>query len=98
MESVYRELVKIDGNEKGQLTFYKPVGCDKCGGRGFKGRCGPHQLLIATDKLKKLVHEHRRLAEMLAQCPEDGMHTLKQDRMEQCLIGLTPMQGLRTVL
>ena len=97
MENVYREWVKTYGNEKGQLTFYKPVGCDKCGGSGFKGRCGLHELLIATDKLKKLIQEHARVAEMLAQCLEDGMRTLKQDGMEKCLMGVTHMKEVRAV-
>ncbi|HEY3074802.1 MAG TPA: GspE/PulE family protein [Burkholderiales bacterium] len=97
MEAVYREWVKNFGNEKGQLTFYKPVGCDKCGGSGFKGRCGLHELLIATDKLKKLIQEHSRVAEMLAQCLEDGMRTLKQDGMEKCLMGVTHMKEVRAV-
>src|SRR5947208_2588433 len=51
MEAVYKDWLKIYGNDKGQLTFYKPVGCDKCGGSGFKGRCGLHELLIGTDQL-----------------------------------------------
>src|SRR5437764_432812 len=55
MEAVYKDWVKTYGNERGQLTFYKPVGCDKCGGSGFKGRCGLHELLIANDKRKKLI-------------------------------------------
>jgi type II secretory ATPase GspE/PulE/Tfp pilus assembly ATPase PilB-like protein len=97
MEAVYKDWVKTYGNDKGQLTFYKPVGCDKCGGSGFKGRCGLHELLIATDKLKKLVQEHARVAEMLAQCLEDGMRTLKQDGMEKCLMGITHMKEVRTV-
>src|SRR2546421_2171236 len=97
MEAVYKDWVKTYGNDKGQLTFYKPVGCDKCGGSGFKGRCGLHELLIATDKLKKLVQEHARVAEMLAQCLEDGMRTLKQDGMEKCLMGVTHMKEVRTV-
>jgi type II secretory ATPase GspE/PulE/Tfp pilus assembly ATPase PilB-like protein len=97
MEAVYREWVKNYGNDKGQLTFYKPVGCDKCGGSGFKGRCGLHELLIATDKLKKLIQEHARVAEMLAQCLEDGMRTLKQDGMEKCLTGVTHMKEVRAV-
>jgi len=97
MEAVYREWVKNFGNDKGQLTFYKPVGCDKCGGSGFKGRCGLHELLIATDKLKKLIQEHSRVAEMLAQCLEDGMRTLKQDGMEKCLMGVTHMKEVRAV-
>ncbi len=97
MEAVYKDWVKTYGNDKGQLTFYKPVGCDKCGNTGFKGRCGLHELLIATDKLKKLVQEHARVADMLAQCLEDGMRTLKQDGMEKCLMGVTHMKEVRAV-
>src|SRR3954462_3038926 len=97
MEGVYKEWIKNYGNDKGQLTFYKPVGCDKCGGSGFKGRCGLHELLIATDKLKKLIQEHSRVAEMLAQCLDDGMRTLKQDGMEKCLSGITHMKEVRAV-
>ncbi|MBV9189547.1 MAG: Flp pilus assembly complex ATPase component TadA, partial [Betaproteobacteria bacterium] len=97
MEAVYKEWVKNYGNDKGQLSFYKPVGCDKCGGSGFKGRCGLHELLIATDKLKKLIQEHARVAEMLGQCLDDGMRTLKQDGMEKCLTGVTHMKEVRAV-
>jgi type II secretory ATPase GspE/PulE/Tfp pilus assembly ATPase PilB-like protein len=97
MEAVYRDWIKAYGNDKGQLTFYKPVGCDKCGGSGFKGRCGLHELLIASDRLKKAIQEHARVAEMLAICLEEGMRTLKQDGMEKCLMGVTHMKEVRAV-
>ena len=97
MEAVYREWVKSYGNDKGQLPFYKPVGCDKCGGSGFKGRCGLHELLIATDTVKKLVAEKARVAEILAVALEEGMRTLKQDGMEKCLSGVTHMKEVRAV-
>jgi type II secretory ATPase GspE/PulE/Tfp pilus assembly ATPase PilB-like protein len=97
MEAVYRDWVKHYGNEKGQLNFYKPVGCDKCGGSGFKGRCGLHELLIATDPLKKLIAEKARVAEMLAVALESGMRTLKQDGMEKCLAGTTGIKEVRSV-
>jgi type II secretory ATPase GspE/PulE/Tfp pilus assembly ATPase PilB-like protein len=97
MEAVYKDWVKNYGNEKGQLTFYKPVGCDKCAGAGFKGRLGLHELLIATDRLKKMIQEHARVAEILAQCLEDGMRTLKQDGMEKCLNGVTHIKEVRSV-
>jgi type II secretory ATPase GspE/PulE/Tfp pilus assembly ATPase PilB-like protein len=97
MEAVYKDWVKLYGNDKGQLQLYKPVGCDKCNGSGMKGRCGLHELLIATDKLKKLVQEHARVADMLAQCLEDGMRTLKQDGMEKCLTGVTHIKEVRSV-
>jgi type II secretory ATPase GspE/PulE/Tfp pilus assembly ATPase PilB-like protein len=97
MEAVYKDWVKHYGNDKGQLQFYKTVGCDKCGNTGMKGRCGLHELLIATDKLKKLIQEHARVADMLAQCLEDGMRTLKQDGMEKCLTGVTHIKEVRSV-
>jgi len=97
MEGVYRDWVKTYGNEKGQLTFYKPVGCDKCGGGGYKGRCGLHELLIATDPLKKLIAERARVSELIAVALEEGMRTLKQDGMEKCLIGMTSMKEVRSV-
>jgi type II secretory ATPase GspE/PulE/Tfp pilus assembly ATPase PilB-like protein len=96
MEAVYRDWVKAYGNN-GQLTFYKPVGCDKCGGSGFKGRCGLHELLIASDRIKKAIQEHARVAETLAICLEEGMRTLKQDGMEKCLMGVTHMKEVRAV-
>jgi type II secretory ATPase GspE/PulE/Tfp pilus assembly ATPase PilB-like protein len=97
MEGVYKDWVRNYGNDKGHLVFYKPVGCDKCGGSGFKGRCGLHELLIATDRLKKLIQEHARVAEMLALCLEEGMRTLKQDGMEKCLMGVTHIKEVRSV-
>jgi type II secretory ATPase GspE/PulE/Tfp pilus assembly ATPase PilB-like protein len=97
MEAVYKDWVKHYGNDRGQLTFYKPVGCDKCGGTGFKGRCGVHELLVASDRLKKAIQEHARVAEMLAICLEEGMRTLKQDGMEKCLMGVTHIKEVRSV-
>ena len=97
MESVYRKWVKAYGNDKGQLTFYKSVGCDKCGGGGYKGRCGLHELLIASDPLKKLIAERSRVSELIAVALEEGMRTLKQDGMEKCLLGMTSMKEVRSV-
>ena len=97
MEGVYKEWVRIYGNEKGQIQLYKRVGCDKCGGSGMKGRCGLHELLVASDPLKKLIQEHARVAEMLAVCLKEGMRTLKQDGMEKCLMGVTDIKEVRSV-
>src|SRR6266513_4163678 len=97
MEAVYKDWVRTYGSDRGQLTFYKPVGCDKCGGSGFKGRCGLHELLIASDRLKKAIQEHARVAEMLAIAVDEGMRTLKQDGMEKCLAGVTHIKEVRSV-
>jgi type II secretory ATPase GspE/PulE/Tfp pilus assembly ATPase PilB-like protein len=97
MENVYRDWIKNYGNEKGQLTLYRPVGCDTCGGTGFKGRTGLHELLVASDRMKKAIQEHARVAEMLSICLEEGMHTLKQDGIEKILMGITHIKEVRSV-
>jgi len=89
--------VKDYGGEPGKLTIYDPIGCDVCGGSGYKGRVGLHELLVGTDLLKKNIQEHARVAEMVSTALEDGMHTLKQDGIEKVLMGITDMKQVRAV-
>jgi len=96
-KALYAEWVKLFADDKGQFTLYEPVGCEKCSGTGYRGRVGLHELLIGTDAVKKAIQEHARVAELLAICLEDGMHTLKQDGMEKVLQGITDMHQIRAV-
>jgi len=85
------------GDDKGQIMLYEPVGCDSCSDSGYKGRLGLHELLIATDTIKKNIQEHARVAEMLVTALGEGMRTLKQDGMEKVLEGITDMKQVRMV-
>ncbi len=96
-ENVYKDLIKSYGNEKGQFTLCKAKGCEVCGNTGYKGRAGLHELLIASDPIKKLIQEHARVAEILAVCLEEGMRTLKMDGMEKVFQGITDMVQVRAV-
>ena len=96
-EGIYREWAKGFGDDKGQITLYSPVGCDTCGGTGYKGRVGLHELLLGTDMVKKLIQEHARVAEITAVALNEGMRTLKQDGIEKVLQGITDMHQVRAV-
>ncbi|MCW5603620.1 MAG: Flp pilus assembly complex ATPase component TadA [Burkholderiales bacterium] len=96
-KAVREDWIKHYGDDKGQLTLYEAVGCDTCGGTGYKGRVGLHELLVGTDALKKNIQEHARVAEMIATALEDGMRTLKQDGIEKVLMGITDMPQVRAV-
>ncbi|MEW5781231.1 MAG: GspE/PulE family protein [Pseudomonadota bacterium] len=100
MEAIYKDWVKKYANEKGQFTFYRAReggDCEVCGGTGYKGRIGLHELMVGTDAVKRLIQEHARVAQLLAQALEDGMRTLKQDGMEKVLQGHTDMKQVRAV-
>jgi type II secretory ATPase GspE/PulE/Tfp pilus assembly ATPase PilB-like protein len=96
-EHVYRDLAKSYANDKGQFTLYKAKGCESCGNTGYKGRVGLHELLIASDHIKKLIQEHARVVEILAVSLEEGMRTLKMDGVEKVLQGITDMPQVRAV-
>ncbi|HKA42722.1 MAG TPA: ATPase, T2SS/T4P/T4SS family [Burkholderiales bacterium] len=96
-EKLYESWTKEFADEKGQITLYTAKGCEVCGNTGYKGRLGLHELLVGTDRIKKHIQEHARVAEMLATCLEDGMRTLKQDGIEKVLGGLTDIQQVRAV-
>jgi type II secretory ATPase GspE/PulE/Tfp pilus assembly ATPase PilB-like protein/GAF domain-containing protein len=83
-------------DKSGGFQLYKAVGCEQCNG-GYKGRVGLHELMIGTDRLKKLIQEHSRVAVMLAAALEDGMLTLKMDGIEKILSGITDIKQVRAV-
>ncbi|HJV86353.1 MAG TPA: ATPase, T2SS/T4P/T4SS family [Noviherbaspirillum sp.] len=84
------------GDGQGKFKLYKAVGCDQCS-NGYKGRVGLHELMLGTDRLKKLIQEHSRVAMMLATALEDGMLTLKMDGIEKILSGITDIKQVRAV-
>jgi type II secretory ATPase GspE/PulE/Tfp pilus assembly ATPase PilB-like protein len=103
-EAIYKDWVKKYANDKGEFTLYRAkepgegdTKCETCGGSGYKGRLGLHELMIGTDPAKKLIQEHARVAQLAAQALEDGMRTLKQDGMEKVLQGITDMKQVRAV-
>ena len=86
-----------DYGKDGKFVFYRAKGCDACGNSGYKGRVGLHELMIGTDPTKKLIQEHARVAQLVAQALEDGMLTLKMDGLEKSLQGITDLKQVRAV-
>lgn len=100
-DAAYREIesgwIRQYGDENGQITLYEAAGCEHCSETGYAGRVGLHELLTATDALKKNIQEHARVAEMLVTALHDGMRTLKQDGIEKVLQGITDIHQVRAV-
>jgi type II secretory ATPase GspE/PulE/Tfp pilus assembly ATPase PilB-like protein len=95
-KKLYDYWLKEYGKD-GKLEFHRAKGCDACGGSGYKGRCGLHELMVASDQVKKLVQERARVSDIFVKCVEEGMSTLKMDGMEKVMMGLTDMKQVRAV-
>jgi type II secretory ATPase GspE/PulE/Tfp pilus assembly ATPase PilB-like protein len=80
-----------------ELRLGKPRGCETCGGTGYAGRMGIHELLMGTDPMKRLIQEKAKMEEIRQQAIADGMTTLKQDGIEKILQGNTDLLQVRKV-
>ena len=84
------------GGADGRFTLYRAVGCAECT-KGYRGRVGLHELMLGSERVKRLLTEHARVADLLAAALEDGMLTLKMDGIEKILDGVTDIKMVRAV-
>ncbi len=82
-----------------EINFSKPVGCDRCGGTGYKGRLGLYELMVVTEPLRDLVIRRASTNEMSRTAVEEGMIPLRADGMIKAAKGATTVEEvLRTVV
>ena len=94
---MHDEWIKHFGNDRGEITLYSAEGCDECDNTGYRGRVGLHELLVGSEAIKHLIHEHARVAQIFSTAIEEGMRTLKQDGIEKVLQGITDINQVRAV-
>jgi len=72
-------------------------GCETCNRTGFKGRVALHELLLGSDRMKRLIQSKARTEEMVRAAIEDGMTTLMQDGVQKTLLGHTTFKEVKAV-
>jgi type II secretory ATPase GspE/PulE/Tfp pilus assembly ATPase PilB-like protein len=72
-------------------------GCETCNRTGFKGRVALHELLLGSEKLKRMIQTKARTEEMLQAAIEEGMTTLMQDGVQKALVGQTTFKEVKAV-
>jgi type II secretory ATPase GspE/PulE/Tfp pilus assembly ATPase PilB-like protein len=105
-QNEFAELVDAYGKERWEelnvrhtpeLRLYRPRGCARCANSGYKGRMAIHELLIATDEIKRMIQKHQPVEDIRNQAIEDGMRTLLQDGVQKVLQGHTDFKQVRAV-
>jgi type II secretory ATPase GspE/PulE/Tfp pilus assembly ATPase PilB-like protein len=80
-----------------EFTLFRPKGCAKCGNTGYKGRMGIHELLVATDEIKRRIQKREPIENLRKQAMADGMTTLLQDGIQKVIKGITDFKQVRAV-
>ena len=76
----------------GQIFKANPQGCPTCGGTGYKGRVGIHELMTNSEGLTEGINKEVEVAELKRIAMKNGMKTLHQDSMLKVKMGLTTVE------
>ena len=76
----------------GQIFKANPQGCPTCGGNGYKGRVGIHELMINSEELTEGINKEVEVAVLKRIAMKNGMKTLHQDSMLKVKMGLTTVE------
>jgi len=79
------------------FILYRPKGCEVCDKTGYKGRLGVHELLLASDTVKRLIQKHATIEEIREAAIAEGMATLLQDGIQKAIQGLTDFRQVKRV-
>jgi general secretion pathway protein E len=76
----------------GMPTFYRPRGCDKCDNKGFTGRMGIYELLIADDAVGALILANADAQTIKRTAQGEGMDSLRDDGARKVMLGKTTVE------
>jgi type II secretory ATPase GspE/PulE/Tfp pilus assembly ATPase PilB-like protein len=91
------EFDKLNIPYDDNFKLYQPKGCETCNNTGYRGRMGIHELLVATDDIKRMVQQHEPVEVMRDKAVSEGMTTLLQDGILKALRGLTDFTQVRRI-
>lgn len=74
--------------------LYRAVGCKECGGTGYKGRMGIHEIFVLTSKIRAMINKGISADEIKEEAIRNGMVTLREDCLAHVLKGETSVEEL----
>ncbi len=78
-------------------SVYKPKGCDKCNGIGYKGRTTISEVLVIDKEIKEMIFQNAFSTQIKDKAVEKGMLTMVQDGMLKVLEGETTLEEVERV-
>ena len=72
-----------------QASVMRPIGCDKCRGKGFRGRMGIFEMFLVDDEVRNMINNNASTIALRQRARELGMRTLREDGVRKVLSGMT---------
>ena len=79
-------------NKKTQPSIYKGMGCEACGGSGYKGRLCINEVLVVGDEVREAIVRKASASELTSIAIKNGMTTMLEDGMAKVHSGETSLE------
>jgi type IV pilus assembly protein PilB len=76
----------------GSWTPYRPVGCERCAGGGYKGRVGIYQVMPITEEIQRLILAGGNAMDIAAQAKREGVSDLRTSGLKKVRQGHTSIE------
>ncbi len=91
------EELGLDPKEDEARTFHEAVGCEECGGSGFRGRTAVGELVEMTDVIRALILDRRPASEIAGAARSGGTVLLREAALEKARAGATTVAEINRV-
>ncbi|HOX88102.1 MAG TPA: type IV-A pilus assembly ATPase PilB [Burkholderiaceae bacterium] len=82
----------LDGDLDGSWVPYKPVGCDRCKGSGYKGRVGIYQVMPITENMQDMILKNAGALDLAREAERNGVNSLRRSGLLKVKQGLTSIE------
>lgn len=79
-------------------VIYRATGCKACGGIGYRGRMGIHEVMNSSEEIERMIVRNASADELRSQAIKEGMHTLREDGFAKVAQGLTSIEEILRVV
>ena len=76
----------------GSWRPFRPVGCERCGGGGYKGRVGIYQVMPISDEIQRMILTGGNAMEIAAQAKREGVSDLRSSGLRKVRQGQTTIE------
>ena len=73
-------------------TMYRPVGCDACKGKGYKGRAGLYEVMPMTENMKAVIMKGGTEVDIANIAYEEGLVDLRRSGLLKVMQGITSLE------
>lgn len=73
-------------------VMYRPVGCDTCKGKGYKGRAGLYEVMPMTEKMKSVIMGGGTEVDISNIAYEEGLVDLRRSGILKVMQGITTLE------